>query len=109
MSNKFPDFMNMDLSKMTWSGCLLIVLSVGVIFAAAVGAIYVLKLCGVDVDSKESRTPKVVGVVIGVAVAGAFFNLGKYLLERMGLSIQRREDAEGHTTRRRAGKEDPES
>jgi hypothetical protein len=101
MSNKFPDFMNMDLSKFTWSGCFLVILSVGVIFGAAIGAIYVLKLCGVDVDDKQSRLPKVVGVLVGLAAAGAFFNLGKYLLGRMGLSIQRPDEVNTPRKRRR--------
>ncbi len=69
--SRFPDFMHMDLSKLTCSGCLMIVLS----FAVAIGTTVVSALLSKLAISRHGRPGRnrwLMGlIVIGVSLSAA--------------------------------------
>ncbi len=94
MSDEQQQFWNLDLSKLTCSGCLLMVLTVGVVLGVAAGLMGLLKMMGMPAQNPDGGSNKVVGVIAllpAVALGGGVFALGRKLLKKIGMPIMRDE------------------
>jgi Kef-type K+ transport system membrane component KefB len=89
--SRFPDFMHMDLTKVTCGGCFLILLSLALAFGTAIGggALLLWLFPGLSSQGSPDRWLMVPLVVAGFAVAGGAFQLGRHLLKRLGMRIYR--------------------
>jgi hypothetical protein len=88
--SRFPDFMHMDLSKLTCSGCFLIVLSFVVAIGTAVGgALLVNLLFPGALAGRRDRWLMGLLLIGGLAVGGGFFQLGSFVLKQLGLRLYR--------------------
>ena len=91
--SRFPDFMHTDLTKLTCGGCLLVLLSVLVACGAAIGGILLMALApAFSPQARPGRWMVVVLVLGGLAVGAGFYQLGRFLMRRLGLRMYR----EGH-------------
>ncbi len=94
MSEKPPDFWNLDLGKLTWAGWLLMLLTLGTLIGTAVGLIGVTESLGLRLEPGETRRPGWVKWAVFVPALGAAcgaFALGRWSLGRAGLSILRQD------------------
>ena len=91
----FPDFMRMDLTKLTCSGCLLILFSLLLALGAAIGGgLLLLTLFpGWFPDGRPERWMMGLLLVAGFAVGAGCYQLGRFAMKRLGLRMYR----EGHT------------
>ena len=92
MSDKPDGFMNMDLTKLTLVGWLMMLLTIAVVVgvAFAVGAIF--RLVGLDFHTPEGAQRRWVAalcILPGIAAGGGFFEGGRRLLNRLGFPLMR--------------------
>jgi hypothetical protein len=93
MAEQPHDFWNLDLSKLTWSGWLLMLLTIGTVIGILVAVIGVLDALGFRRDPVANRGDRWMGLVAFVpalAVGCGVFVGGRHLFERLGCPIQRR-------------------
>src|SRR5579872_3037134 len=86
-----PDFWNLDLTKLTWAGWLLL-LTLGTVIGTAVALMFVAESLGFHRDPGETSRPGLLKWAICVPALGAgcgAFALGRWCLGRAGLSILR--------------------
>jgi hypothetical protein len=88
MSSQFPDFMHLDLSKLTLAGWLLMLLTLATVVGVFVLVGLVLHLLGFEVGS-GNRVLAVIVVVCGLAAGAGVFQGGRMLLDRIGVPILR--------------------
>ena len=90
----FPDFMRMDLTKLTCSGCFLILLSLLLALGTAIGGGFLLLTLfpAWFPDGRPERWTMGVLLIAGLAVGAGFFQLGRVAMKRLGLRMYR----EGH-------------
>jgi len=96
MAEKHGDFWNLDLTKLTWSGWLLILLSIGVVVAVMLAMIALLAALGFPI-SDRSGNKRWLGLVALIPALGAgsgVFVLGRRLLDQWGAPIMRRESSD---------------
>jgi hypothetical protein len=89
MADKFPGFMRLDLTKLTLSGWLLMLLTLGVVLAAFVVPMLVVNTLGIAVDGRNNRWAMVVLLIVAFTLGGGFFEGGKRVLNHLGLRILR--------------------
>jgi O-antigen ligase len=89
--SRFPDFMHIDLTRVTCSGCLLILLSLVLAVGTALGGAMLLMLLfpALFPEGKPDRWLMVVLLVAGFAVGGGFFQLSRFVMQRLGLRMYR--------------------
>jgi hypothetical protein len=89
--SRFPDFMHVDLTKITCSGCFLILLSLLLAFGTAVGGGILLMglFPGLFPEGRPERWLAVLLLFGGFALGGGAFQVGRFLLKRLGLRIYR--------------------
>jgi hypothetical protein len=91
MGDKFPEFMHTDLTKLTWTGWLLLLTTLGVVLLAALGlGLLLVVVFGVQLGQGNKWVMAVV-LILALALGGGVFQLGKYLLARAGFPILRSE------------------
>jgi hypothetical protein len=88
MSSQFPDFMHLDLTKLTLAGWLLL----AVTLASVVGVVVLLGLLlyglGFELGS-GNKALAAVCVICGIAAGAGVYQLGRMLLDRAGIPILR--------------------
>jgi hypothetical protein len=92
MRPKSPDFWNLDLTRLTWSGWLLIVAAITAVIAVTVGAIMLLEGLGLRHGPVNNRNNRWLGIVVlapGIAAGAGVFALGRSLFNRLGWPILR--------------------
>jgi hypothetical protein len=89
MPAPMPDFMHLDLTRLTWAGWLLLLLTLGVVVGACVGMMLALGALGVMTEVGKSRGVVAAVLVASFAVGGGFFAGGRLLLQGAGLPILR--------------------
>ncbi len=89
--SRFPDFMHMDLSKVTCGGCLLILFSLFLAFGTAVGGAVLLMglFPGLFPDNRPERWLIGLLLIVGFAVGAGCFQLGRLAMTRLGLRFYR--------------------
>ncbi len=90
--SQFPDFMRMDLTKLTFSGCFLVLFSFLLAFGAAIGVgfLAVQLFPGLAHEGKPGRGIMGMSLVAGFAVGAGFFQLGRLFMRQMGLRMYRK-------------------
>ena len=90
--SQFPDFMRIDLSKLTFSGCFLVLLSFVLALGAAIGVGFLVAQLfpGLTNQGRPGRGIMVAAVIAGFAIGAGFFQLGRFLMRRMGLRMYRK-------------------
>jgi hypothetical protein len=95
MSDRFPDFMRMDLSnddlERLFFGVPFIVGGLGA--TIAIGAVLNLIFPGFIESARQERWLLLVAFVPGFAAGAGFFRLGSWALTRLGLGVQRTGEA----------------
>lgn len=93
MTEKPPEFWNLDLTRLTWRGWLLILLAIGTVMAVSIPLLGLLTtLVGGRGAPGRDAVPRwmgIVAVVVGVGAGSAVFELGRRLLLRAGFPITR--------------------
>jgi len=89
--SRFPDFMRIDLTKLTFSGCFLVLFSFVLAFGAAIGVgfLVVQLFPGLANQGRPGRGIMVMALVAGFAVGAGFFQLGRLAMRHMGLRMYR--------------------
>ena len=91
MGDRFPEFMHTDLTKLTWSGWLLLLVTLGVVVATAL-VLGLLLVVGFGVAvGQGNRWVMAVILIVALGAGGGVFQLGKHLLARAGFPILRSE------------------
>jgi hypothetical protein len=93
MPAPMPEFMHLDLTRLTWAGWLLLLLTLGVVIGACVGIMLTLGALGVVTEMGKSRGVVAAVLVVSFAAGGGFFAGGRLLLQGAGLPILRPEKA----------------
>jgi hypothetical protein len=92
MPEKPHDFWNLDLTKLTWSGWLLMLLTVATVLGVAVVVMLTLEALGFQrhaTDWRSGRWMAVLGVGVGIAAGAGVFAGGRWLCNRLGCPILR--------------------
>ena len=92
MAEKGPDFWNLDLTKLTFVGWLLILLSIGTLIGTLIAMAALLTALGFKrnvEDNRGNRMMAILAFIPSLGAASGVFLLGRMLLERMGLRITR--------------------
>ncbi|MFL5244580.1 MAG: hypothetical protein ACJ8FY_20970 [Gemmataceae bacterium] len=89
MPQKLPEFMHLDLFKLTWTGWLLLLLALATVLGVGAVIILTLDTLGYRVDSSSGRGVKGTIFIIALAAAAGVFELGRRWLDRIGLPILR--------------------
>jgi hypothetical protein len=94
VDEKPHDFWNIDLGRLTWSGWLLMLLTIGTVLGVAILVVFLLELLGFERDPSNPRGDRwmmVLGMGGGVGAASGVFLLGRRLFDRLGCPILRPE------------------
>jgi hypothetical protein len=92
MTEKSPDFWNLDLTRLTWSGWLLILVAIATVLAVAVALIGLLEVLGLRHDPVNNRNNRWMGLFAlapALAAGSGVFVLGRWIFNRLGLPILR--------------------
>jgi hypothetical protein len=89
MPAPMPDFMHLDLTRLTWAGWLLLLLTLGVVAGACVGIMLALWALGVVTEPGKHRGVAAVVLIVSLGAGGGFFAGGRRLLQGAGLPILR--------------------
>jgi hypothetical protein len=88
MAERSPDFWNLDLTKLTWAGWLLMLLTLATLIGVAVALMALYEALGWS-EQRSRGWIKVAVILPAVAAASGTFVLGRWCLSRAGLSIFR--------------------
>jgi hypothetical protein len=92
MGEEPREFWNIDLTKLTWSGWLLILVTVGTALSVMIAVVGLLHVLGFQRDPTQTSSGRWVGAVAlvpGLAIGSGVFAGGKWLFERAGCPILR--------------------
>jgi hypothetical protein len=93
MPAQMPGFMHLDLTRLTWTGWLLLSTTLGVVGGACVGIMLALGALGLVTEPGKHRGVAAVVLIVSLAAGGGFFEGGRRLLQGAGLPILRPEKA----------------
>jgi hypothetical protein len=104
MSENQEDFMNLDLTKLTLVGWLMMLLTIATVLGLMIGLALLLELVGISLDDPEGGKRRwLMGVCLlaGVAAGVGFFEGGRRLLNHLGLPLLRGSEREDGSERTR--------
>jgi hypothetical protein len=88
MGDRFPEFMHTDLTKLTWSGWLLLLFTLGVVVVTALGLGLLAYVTGIAGDQGRRWVMAVI-LIVALGAGGGVIQLGKHLLAPVGFPILR--------------------
>jgi hypothetical protein len=94
MAEKPTEFWNLDLTRLTWTGWLLMLLTVGTVLGALAAGIGLMEALGFRADPADRRKDRwlaAVAFVPAAALGCGVFEGGRRLLQRAGMPITRPE------------------
>jgi hypothetical protein len=92
MPEQPSEFWNLDLKRLTWSGWLLMLLTLGALVGVGVAMMFLLEALGVRKETEDNHPRRWFALLIllpALGVACGVFALGRRLLERLGLPIMK--------------------
>src|SRR5947209_2206958 len=93
MPEKPTEFWNLDLKRLTVTGWLLMLLTLGTVLGGAVGMMFLLEALGVRKeagDNRQNRWLAIVALAPAIGVGCGVFALGRRFFDLIGLPILRR-------------------
>jgi hypothetical protein len=106
MPQHSPDFWNLDLTKLTWSGWLVILASCATVIGVGIAGIWVLEVLGLrhdPINNRNNRGLALLAFAPALAAGCAVFLLGRLFFARLGWPILRPKPVT-RSPRRRSGK-----
>jgi hypothetical protein len=92
MSEKPHEFWKLDLGKLTWSGWLLMILTIGTLIGGAIGMFLLLEALGLGQEAgtnRRSRWVVVLALLPAIGVASGVYFLGRQFFQWIGKPILR--------------------
>jgi hypothetical protein len=87
MPAHLPEFMHIDLGKLTGTGWLLLLATLGMVGGVVLALVTAVAALGVTISGRENRWVVVLILVGAFAVGGGFFALGRRLFAQVGFPI----------------------
>jgi hypothetical protein len=84
------EFWKIDLSKLTWSGWLLIIVTIGTLLGVLIGMMALFEALGVHhdpVNNRNNRWMAVLAFIPAIGAACGVFVVGRKMFDRLGCPI----------------------